>query len=255
MLLCTAFGAAADGDAEGDRKIRDTIEKAREAEERARSQRPPEPRESEEEDEGEGGLFSFFFELFFEVMLAHGMSLRFADYPYSPESEFLYNTSAWVLPDETKWLSLQLASDMANHFDGTWGNSNRLALQLSGVHIDVYNLQIFGESEWLSLLSVNGGLTFFVPSFLLSGFIGAYKLDVLEDTYLSFGFLCQVFLKPRLHLEVFNLNAAIGDQVWSHWQATAGLSLSRFSLGGGWHYNRIAGTVYSGPCLRGGFWL
>ena len=105
------------------------------------------------------------------------------------------------------------------------------------------------------MLSVNVGITIFEPGFLLSGFAGAWALDVLDDAWFSFGFSCRVFLPRRVHIDVFNVNAAIGDEIWSHWEAAAGLSLWRAALGAGWHHNVIAGTIYSGPCLRASFWL
>jgi hypothetical protein len=58
-----------------------------------------------------------------------------------------------------------------------------------------------------------------------------------------------------VHVDLFDLNAVIGDEIWSHWEATIELSLWRFALGAGWHHSAIAGALYSGPCLRASFWL
>lgn len=247
------------GAAEGDRKIRDTIENAEEAEERARKERRRPPPDAGEDDEEEPGLLGAiaraFFEVFFHVMFENAATLRFAAYPYAQPGRYFYNTSTFILPDERKWMSLELSADAVNHLDGTWGNSNRLVAQLAGLHVNVCNLSVFAETEGFSVLSVNAGITFYVPGFMLSGFAGGYALDALESTWVSFGFLGQLFLPGKVHVEVFNLNAAIGDEIWSHWQAAAGVSLWRLSLGAGWHHNMIAGTVYSGPCLRAAFWL
>lgn len=257
LVLLALCGIAA-GAAEGDRKIRDTIEEAEEAEERARKERRRPPREAEE-DEEEPGLFGLiaraFFEAFFHVVFENGVALRFAAYPYSRSSPFIYNTSTLIFPDERKWVSVELSADAASHLDGTWGNCNRLVAQLAGLHVNFYNLSVFAQTEGFSVLSANAGITFYVPNLMLSGFVGGYTLDVLENAYLSFGFSSQLFLPGRVHIEVFNVNAAIGDEVWSHWEATAGLSLRRLSLGAGWHHNSIAGALYSGPCLRAALWL
>jgi len=258
ISFSAGLACAADDEKEGDRKIRDTIDRAEEAEDRAKRDDRETPSDPEEE-EREPGLFGIiaraFFEAFFHVMFENASTLRFAAYPYSSASPYLYNTSTWILPEERKWVSLQVASDAANHLDGTWGNSNRLVAQLTGLHLNVYNLGIFSESEGLSVLSANAGITFFVPGFLLSGFLGGYTLDVLEATYLSFGFACQIFLPGHVHIDLFNVNAAIGYEIFSHWEGTVELSLWRFSLGAGWHHNVIAGTLYSGPCVRASFWL
>ncbi len=257
LVLLTLCGVVA-GAGEGDRKIRETIEEAEEAERRAKKERPKPPRETDDEEE-EPGLFGIiaraFFEVLFQAMFENAVTLRFAAYPYSQSSGFVYNTSTFILPEERKWVSVELSADAANHLDGTWGNSNRLVAQLAGLHLNVYNLSVFAETEGFSVLSANAGITLYVPDFMLSGFVGGYTLDVLERAYFSFGFCGQLFLPGRVHLEVFNVNAAIGDQIWSHWQGTAGVSLGRLSLGAGWHHNIVAGTLYSGPCLRAALWL
>ncbi len=262
VLLALAAPAArsADNEPDGDRKIRDTVDRAQEAEERAkRNDRAPAETDTDADTGEEPGLLGAiaraFFEVFFQVMFENAATLRFAAYPYSPESPYFHNTSTWILPEERKLVSLQVSSEVANYLDGTWGNGNRVVAQLTGLHLNVYQLGVFSESEGFSVLSANAGITFFVPGFLLSGFAGAYTLDVLQATYLSFGFACQVFLPRGIHVDLFNVNGVIGDQIWSHWQGTAELSLWRFSIGAGWQQNLIAGTLYMGPCLRASFWL
>ncbi len=182
-------------------------------------------------------------------------SLRFAAYPYAPESPYFYNTSTWIRPDEEKRVSLQVSSGVADHLDGTWGNSWRAVGQISALHVNLYTLGIFGETESLRVVSANVGLTFFLPGFLLTGFFGGYGMEGLESAYLSAGFACQLFLPGRVHADVFGVSSVFGDELFAHLEATLEVSLWRFSLGAGWHYNTIAGVVFSGPCARATFWL
>jgi hypothetical protein len=243
-------------DLPGDRKIRDTIGRAREAEERAREKETPQESEDEEGGGGlAGAIVGAFFQAFFEAVFELAPTLRFADYPYDPGASYVHNTSTLLRPDERKWFSVQLSSDAAAHLDGTWGNSNRALMQLAGLHINFYQLQVLSESESLSAVSLNGGLTFFMPGFLLSGFAGAWTLDALEAAYPSCGFSCQVFLPGRVHLDVYNLNAFVGAEVWGHLEGTLEYQLWRLALGAGWRYTLIAGSVFQGPCLRASLWL
>ncbi len=262
FLLSSAF-ADGDGDKQGDRKIRDTIDRAKEAEERAREKQRSrdEPRDESDHDDSRDEHHGFlaaiaeaFFEALFRVTFENAATLRFAAYPYAG-GPYLHNTSTWLLPEERKWASLEIASSVATHLDGTWGVSSRAVAQLAGLHVNAYNLGIFSESQALSVLSANAGITFFVPDFMLSAFAGAYALDALDSTHFSFGFLCQLFLPPRVHLDLYDLNAVIGEEIWSHWEASVELSLWRFALGAGWRWHSIAGTLYTGPCLRASFWL
>jgi hypothetical protein len=242
-------------DRPGDRKIRDTIEKARDAEERAGDRE-----ESDDDEDHDGGglagaIVGAFFQAFFEAVFELAPTLRFADYPYDPHAPYLHNTSTLILPDENKWFSAQLSADAAAHLDGTWGNSNRALIQLAGLHINIYQLRVLSRTESLSAVSANAGLTFFAPGFLLSGFAGAWTLDVLESAYPSFGFACQVFLPGRVHFDVYNLNVVVGREVWGHVESTLEYQLLRLSLGAGWRYSLIAGSVFQGPCLRSSLWL
>ncbi len=263
FIVSVAPCAFADTDTEdqGDRKIRDTVDRAKEAEDRAKDKkRPPaDADDPDERDDDEPGLLGIiaraFFEALFQVTFENAATLRFAAYPYSIGSRYIHNTSTWLLPEERKWVSLEIASSAATHLDGTWGVSSRAVAQLAGLHVNAYDLEIFSASEAFTVLSANAGITFFVPDFMLSAFAGAYALDALDSAHLSFGFLCQLFLPPRVHVDLFDLNAVVGDQIFSHWEATVELSLWRFALGAGWHHNVIAGTLYSGPCLRASFWL
>ncbi len=182
-------------------------------------------------------------------------SLRFAAYPYAPGSPYSYNTSTWLRPDEEKRVSLQISSGVADHRDGTWGNSYRAVAQVSAFHVNLYRLGIFGETEDLTVFSANVGVTFFLPGFMLTGFFGGYGMEGLESAYLSAGLSCQLFLPGGVHADIFSLSSVIGNELFAHLEATLEVSLWRLSLGAGWHHNTIAGVVFSGPCARATLWL
>ena len=72
-------------------------------------------------------------------------------------SIYFHNSSAFRYPRERKAVSLQAATDIATHFDGTYGNINRISVQLTTLHANFYNQIIFAGSEWLSATSLNAG--------------------------------------------------------------------------------------------------
>jgi hypothetical protein len=260
LLLLSTVDVAALGkrDEEGDSRIGEAARRGRQAEERAKERR----RRDEERPAAADG------EKRAQPALPQGPvcrddgdcggyleSLRFAPYPYSPDTPFFYNASALQFPLQEKQLSLRLSSSLADHLDGTWGSSTRAVAQLSALHANLYRLTILGKYEDLSVLSANVGVTAYLPGFMLSGFLGGYSMDVTEYAYLSFGFDCQLFLPGHLHVDVFDVNSLFGDSLFSHVEACVEVSLWRFSLGAGWHHNSFAGVVFSGPALQASFWL
>jgi hypothetical protein len=251
---------------EGDKKISDTTEDIRKKEAQARKERKErEEREEAEEEEwwrqdpaeddrdygdsGGGG------DGFVRAWLEYAPTVRFAEYPYAPSSPYVFCTSSWNHPEETKFGILQLASSASYHFDGTFGNLNRLTLQLTSFHINLVQQSFFALSERFSLLSVNAGFSIAVPELLVNAYVGAYWLDFLDAPLPSFGLSAQLFLPNGFYLDLYNLNAVL-ESLWiGHFTGTLNFALWRFGLAVGYTYNNFAGNVYQGPSLGISFWL
>jgi hypothetical protein len=147
------------------------------------------------------------------------------------------------------------AADLCSLFDGTFGNINRTATHLAAFHLNFYNQNIFAASEAISVVSVNGGLSLIVRGFVLSGYLGVYKLEFLDTCQLSFGLSAQVFVPARLYLDIYNLNAVLNGVRFAHLTGSLNWAACKFAVGEGYDYSRLAGFIYSGPCLRIRFWL
>lgn len=251
------FAVSQDQEKEGDEKIRDTIEQIQEEAEKETEE------EAGTEDEYDGDSCSgcrffgeIFTDIFSEIFWEYALSIRFADYPYAENADYFHNTSTFRYPREDKAASLQATTDLSTHFDGTYGNVNRISIQLTILHANFYNQSIFASSEWLSATSLNGGLSLSIQNFLLSCFVGGYKLNVLDNFILSFGLSSQLFLPAGFYLDLYNLNAVLNDAVQLvHWTLSLNYAFWRFSLGVGYNYNRFIDSEFSGPSLKVCFWL
>lgn len=254
-----------DSGAEGDRKIKDTIEDIRKKEAHARKEQEKR-RESEEaeeerrrqgggEDDGDYGGWDEGEERDGFVWLDHALAVRFAAYPYAPSSPYAFSTSTSLHPEETKFYALQVESSAAYHFDGTWGNLNRLTLQLMAFHFNFVQQSFFAASERFSLLAMNAGCSLALPDFLLSGYAGVYWLDFLDRPLPSFGVRCQLFPPGGFYLDLYNLNAVLESLRIMHLAASLNFAVWRFGLAVGYTYNNFAGTVYHGPSLGISFWF
>jgi hypothetical protein len=258
LVFPFAFGFAdsPEGEPDGDQKIRQTIEAIQEAAKEPAAE-PAEDAEEQEEDE-QSLLLEILAKIFAEIFWEYAFSVRFADYPYAENADFFFSTSAFVSPEETKAVSLHSAVDLSCHFDGTFGNTNRVAAHLAAFHLNFYNQNIFAASQSMSILSVNGGFSLIIRGFALSGYLGIYKLDFLDTCLLSFGLSSQIFLPARLYLDIYNLNAVLNSARsvrFVHLTASLNWAVRRFTAGLGYDYSRLAGDTYCGPCLRIGFWL
>ena len=257
LLLPLSMIPAQDQEAEGDEKIEDTIKRIQEE------------AEEEEEGEAEGGaedegdscagcqIFGEIFrEILGELFWQYMFSVRFAPYPYAEQYAFRYSTLVFEPGEPGKVASIQASADLSTHFDGTYGNSNRLSAQLSALHFNLFNQTLFASSESLSILSLNGGLSLVIGGFDLSGFVGAYKVTTTDTFSVSMGLSSRIFLPGRLYLDLYSLYAFLNDTIrFVHLAANLNYMLWRFSIGGGYNYNNIVGFVYAGPCLKISFWL
>jgi hypothetical protein len=241
---------------EGDEKIEETKDKIKEEaekakeEERKRQEEKEEEEEEEEEDEG-----SPFFELLFWYFIEYASKIRFADYPYEGSADYYHNTSIYMAPEKEKIISLQLASDASYHFDETYAVTNRITGQITGIHANLFQQTIFSASESFSVVSLNGGLSFFLQDFILSGFVGFYKLNFLDDFLFSFGFMLQLFLPANFYIDFYNLNAVLIEVPFTHLAVSLNYAFWRFSIGLGYNFNKFVDVVYDGPCIKICFWL
>ena len=257
LTLPLFFAVSQDQEKEGDEKILETIKKIQEEAEKAKEGEA----ETEEESDGDScsgcqSFFEIFLDIFGEFFWEYATAIRFADYPYAENSDYFHNTSAFRYPREEKAASVQASTDLSIHFDGTYGNVNRISAQFTTLHANFYNQSIFASSEWFSIMSLNGGLTLSIQNFILSCFAGGYKLNILDNTILSFGISSQLFLPGRFYLDVYNLDAVLNGTIqFVHWTVSLNYALWRFSLGIGYNYNRFIDSEFSGPCLKVCFWL
>jgi hypothetical protein len=236
----------------GDDKIEDTIESIQEAQ---NDPAPPPSSSQDEEDDEELTLLEVLLRLFAEVFWEYAFSVRFADYPYALDSHYVYSTTAFLYPDETKVISAHAATELASHLDGTYGNVNRLAVELAAFHFNFFNQNIFAETRSITVLSLNGGFSLIVKGFVLNAFLGVYKLDFLDTAQLSFGLSGRVFLPAHLYLDLYNLNAVLNTVRFNHLLASLNWTSRRFAVGLGYDCTRLAEFTYAGPCLRLSFWL
>jgi hypothetical protein len=256
LFLPLSMIPAQDQLSEGDKKIADTIKKIQEEEEEEEEEEWEE--ESGEEDSCAGcQIFGEIFgEILGELFWQYMLSLRYAPYPYAEQSVFRYSTLVLQPGEPGKFVSLQAAADLSTHFDGTYGNTNRLTAQLSALHFNLFNQTLFARSEYLSILSLNGGLSLVIGGFDLSGFAGIYKTTATDTVKASMGFSSRLFLPGRLYLDLYSLYAFHNEAIrYIHLNASLNYTVWRFSFGGGYNFNFIAGVVYAGPCLKISFWL
>lgn len=254
VLLLAALGPgfAESGDEEqGEEKIKKTIEAIQQA---AEEEEEEEEYVADDEDAG-SSLLEFLFQIFADIFLEYALSVRFADYPYALNAHYVYSTFAFLDPRETKIVSAHAVTDLASHLDGTFGNVNRVTLALTAFHFNFYNQNIFAGSEFLSVVSANGGCSLVVRGFVLNAFLGVYRISALASSQLSFGLSSQLFLPGHLYLDLYSLNSVRNAARFNHLTASLNWGLRRFSLGLGFDCARLADFTYCGPCLRAGFWL
>jgi hypothetical protein len=256
---------SSDSGAEGDQKIKDTIEDIRKKEAQARKEQE-ERRKREEakeeywrqdpgEDNGDHGRYDEGEDGEGFDWLEYATTVRFAAYPYAPSSPYAFSTSTFVHPEETKFYALQFESSAAYHFDGTYGNLNRLTIQLTAFNFNLVQQSFFATSERFSLLSINAGCSLALPDFLFSGYAGVYWLDFLDRPLPSFGVRSQLFLPGGFYLDLYNLNAVL-ESLWiMHLSGSLNFAVWRFGLAVGYMYNNFTGNVYQGPSLGISFWL
>ena len=241
---------------EGDEKIEETKDKIKEEAEKARKeQKKKEEEKKEEEKEEKEEESSPFLDILFWFFVEYSSKIRFSDYPYERSVGYYYNTSIYMSPEAGKIFSLQVASDASYHFDETYANTNRISAQITGVHANFFNQTIFSASESFSVISLNGGISLFLQDFVLSSFIGFYKLNFLDDFLLSFGFMLQLFLPANFYIDFYNLNAVLIEVPFTHLAVSLNYALWRFSIGLGYNFNKFIDTVYDGPCIKVCFWL
>lgn len=257
LIYPLSFAVSQEEEKEGDEKIKEAIKQIQEEAEEEAEEDPE--REDEYDGDGCSGcqlFFDIFLDIFEEIFWDYAWAIRFAAYPYAENSDYFHNASAFRFPGEEKAVSLQAATDLATHLDGTYGNINRIVFQLTTFHANFYNHIIFASSEWLSVTSLNGGLTLSIQNFLFSCFAGGYKLNVLDNFILSFGISSQFFLPGRMYLDLYNLNAVLNDKLQLiHWTVSLNYAVWRFSVGVGYNYSRFINTEFSGPSLKICFWL
>jgi hypothetical protein len=259
LLLVLPLSAitAQDEEAEGDEKIEDTIRKIQEEAEAA--EEGEEYSGDEEEGDSCVGCEIFgdiFFEILGELFFQYMALLRFAPYPYADQSLYRYSTLVSEPGEDGKIASLQTSVDLSIHFDGTYGNTNRLSAQLSALHFNLFNQTFFSRSESLTNLSLNGGLSLVIGGFHLDAFAGAYTITGIDSFVFSMGLGSRLFLPGGLYLDLYNLYAFLGDRIrFIHLVTSLNYTVWRFSFGAGYNYSSIVGDIYAGPCLKISFWL
>lgn len=244
---------------DGDDKIEDTIKKIQEAEKEAEKDSGG----SDDDEDGDsclGAACQFFGEgcgeVFGEIFWYYLLSLRFAPYPYAEHCDFPYSTLTYEPMEDSKFVMLHAAADLSMHFDETYGNINRLSFNLSALHFNIYNQTIFSRSSSLSIVSINGGITLAIGIFDLTAFAGGYLVTTTDTFAGSAGISSKLFLPGKLYLDVYWLYAFLGDTAdFMHVATSLNYALGRFSVGVGYNYNQIVGDIYTGPCLKAGFWL
>jgi hypothetical protein len=257
LILPLSTVTADDQDSEGDEKILETIKKIQEEEEEEGNYY-----DDDDDDDCSGcdllldGCLELLDSGMAEIIWVYFLSLRFAPYPYATGVGYNFSSFAYQDLPEQQVTSVQLSADLSYHLDGTYGNVNRLAAQLSALHLNVFNQTIFATSESLSAVSVNAGLSLFIGNFDLNGFAGTYLLTTTGTYMFSTGLSSRIFLPGNLYLDVYNLNAFLHGRVrFVHLLASLNYSIWRFSIGAGYNYNSIVGDIYHGPCIKLSFWL
>jgi hypothetical protein len=257
LLLPLSMVAAEDDEAEGDEKILETIKKIQEEAE------DEEDSGWDDDDDGCSGC-SLILDgcgdgcgdsgggLFWDYMIY----INFAPYPYAPSVDYYFSEVDYRQFGERKLTSIQVSADLSTHFDGTYGNTNRLTTQLSAVQINVFNQTIFARSVSLSTLSVNAGLSLLVGNFDLSGFAGAYVVTTTGTFLVSGGISSRIFLPGRLYLDLYSLYAYVSENAGIlHLIGSLNFAVWRFTIGAGYNFNLFVDDIYAGPCLKISFWL
>jgi hypothetical protein len=257
LLVPLSTVSADDQDSEGDEKILETIRKIQEEEEQEKNYYDD---DDDDDCSGCGLLLDGCLELldagFAEIIWLYFASLRFAPYPYAAGAGYEFSSLEYRHFEKQKATSVCASADLSYHLDGTYGNVNRLAAQLSALHLNVFNQTIFATSESLSAVSVNAGMSLFIGNFDLNGFAGMYLLTTTGTCMFSTGLSSRIFLPWNLYLDVYSLNAFLNGRVrFVHLLASLNFSIWRFSIGAGYNYNSIVGDIYHGPCLKLSFWL
>ena len=253
FLLPLSMIAAED---EGDEKILDTIKKIQEEAEEEEEEESVWDDDDEDSCAGCDILADVCFEIFGELFWQYATALRFAPFPYAEHSLFRYSTLVFEPGEYGKIALLQINTDLSIHFDGTYGNTNRLSAQLSALHFNLFNQTFFSSSHSLTNLSLNGGLSLVIGDFHLDAFAGGYKITGIDSFVFSMGLGSRMFLPGGFYVDLYNLNAFLNDSIrFVHVAATLNYTVWRFSIGAGYNYNSIVDVVYAGPCLKISFWL
>lgn len=194
----------------------------------------------------------------YDVFYGPLINVTYADYPYAEHSDF-HSGSLYTEESPSRKIAF-LNSSIETSYLGkdirdTYGVTAKVSGSLYSLHLDYFFQRIFSSQESLTLYSINGGLSFATDNFILSPFLGAFYIDILEEAQLSYGANLQVFLPANFIIDLYSLNSKYGSLNFNNFSASANYAIYRFNVGLGYNYNNYAGVNFSGPLFKLSFWL
>jgi len=257
-LLATSLLYTEESSSSGEDRIKDMKERINEEETKAEEEQSQEDKATGEQNDEDSEEDCFFANLLFEVfkvLLMYSFTVRFAEYPYSPNDNFNFNVSSLEHPDEHRIAKLQLSVDTAYLLQSTWGVSSNFSAHLSAINFNGIYQYIFSGEEDFYIRSLNGGVSLILPGVFLNGFIGVFDHESVDVNLMSYGLSTQIYLPSNFILDIYNLNAYYHSLGFHHLSAMLKYAVGRANIGVGYNYNDYAGVLYQGPIIKVSFWL
>jgi hypothetical protein len=184
--------------------------------------------------------------------------VRYDDYPYANGSDFNFRSTQNL--DNTSNKIAFLYSSVETAYLGkdirdTYGVTVKLSCNIYSLHLNYFYQDIFSSEESLTLYSVNGGVSFALPNFTLTPFLGIFYIESLKEARFSYGANLQVFLPANYIIDLYSLNSWYGSLNFNNFSASLNYAFYRFNIGLGFNYNNYAGVKFSGPLAKLSFWL
>jgi hypothetical protein len=260
----------ADSGSSGDDKIGDMTEDIKKKEKEQKEKDKDKENQKKKDDNADsdnscmGSIMSGCIEGCAENLLplinAIALSVKYADYPYADNSDFVFSGTKSSPDEKAKIGFLKLSFEPSYLMDNIWGLSGRLEAAVTILYLNCLYQYNFSEHNAFSVVSANAGLTFPIGNVALSIFAGGFKIflpdpGIAQSFLPSFGGSLQIFFPGNIAFEIFNLNA-IDDALWfTIIEPSVSFQISRFGIGAGFIYYDYAGTVFMGPAVKCTIWL
>ncbi|MBN1698503.1 MAG: hypothetical protein JW881_13390 [Spirochaetales bacterium] len=207
--------------------------------------------------------------VFFEIFFTYMFSVRYSDYPYSPESghEFSFVRDETAKSDGQIGF-LKLSASAAYLMDERVSFTGLIETNLTLIHANLFFQYTYESPYWFTFFSVNGGISIPVFNVMVTGYIGGLSFTASEagaslpEPLFSYGGSLHIFFFHNIYCDIFNLNAHYRDLGFHIFSFTLNYCIGFVSVGAGYNLNLYGydyssgdGLIFQGPFASLKLWL